>query len=71
MAGSAYTSDGELQPAIHCSTITHQLAWCQYRQSAAALSELGPRLENAILEYVILQHSLCRRAIFFRLRRAC
>ena len=31
---------------------------------AAALGELGPRLENAILEYAILQHSLCRRAKF-------
>ena len=61
-------SHGELQPAappsIHCSTITHQLTWCQFRLFAAALGELGPRLENAILEYVILQHSLCRRAKF-------
>ena len=49
--------------SIHCcSTITHQLSWCQSRRPAAALGELGPRLENAILEYVILQHSLCRRA---------
>ena len=31
---------------------------------AAAFSELGPQLENAILEYVILQHYLCRRAAF-------
>ena len=36
---------------------------------AAALGELGPRLENAILEYVNLQHSLCRRAKVFRLPR--
>ena len=51
-------------PSIHCSTITHQLAWCQSRLFAAALGELGPRLEIAILEYAILQHSLCRRAKF-------
>ena len=38
---------------------------------AAALGELGPRLENAIIEYVILRHSLRRRANIFRLRRAC
>ena len=59
--------NGELQPATppcHCSTITHQLTWCQSRLFAGALGELGPRLENTILEYVILQHSLCRRARF-------
>ena len=63
-----HTFDGELQPAtppsIHCSTITHQLTWCQFRLFAAALGELGPRLEIAILEYAILQHSLFRRAKF-------
>ena len=63
-----HTPTGELQPAappsIHCSTITHQLTWCQSRLFAAALGELGPRLEIAILEYAILQHSLCRRAKF-------
>ena len=62
-------TSGELQPATPPSTappsrITHQLAWCHSRLFAAALGELGPRLENAILDYVILQHSLCRRARF-------
>ena len=40
------------------------------RKPVAAISEPGPRFQSAILAYVILQLSLCRRAKFLRLRRA-
>ena len=40
------------------------------RKPVAAISEPGPRFQSAILAYVILQLSLCRRAKFHRLRRA-
>ena len=40
------------------------------RKPVAAMSEPGPRFQSAILAYVILQLSLCRRAKFLRLRRA-
>ena len=40
------------------------------RKPVPAISEPGPRFQSAILAYVILQLSLCRRAKFLRLRRA-
>ena len=41
-----------------------------FRKPVAAISEPGPRFQNAILACVILQLPLCRRAKFLRLRRA-
>ena len=56
--------------SIHSSTITHQLAWCQSRLPAAALGELGARLETAILKYVDVCSMLCVvMQNFFGLRR--
>ena len=46
-----------LHPQLHHHP--HQLAWCQSRLPAAALSELGPRLENAIVKYVDVCSILC------------
>ena len=47
----------------------HLLAATNSRKPVAATSEPGPRFQSAILAYVILQLSLCRRAKFLRLRR--
>ena len=49
-------------PASWCQSRIYSHICCSAAAAAAALSELGARLENVILEYVILRHSLCRRA---------
>ena len=63
-----------LQPAIapRPSSASQPPRWLDANscKPVAAISEPGPRFQSAILAYVILQLSLCRRAKFLRLRRA-
>ena len=71
--GSAYTSIGAA--ACNCSSsssASQPPRWLDANscKPVAAISEPGPRFQSAILAYVILQLSLCRRAKFLRLRRA-
>ena len=62
-----------LQPAIRSSSSSASQPPCwldaNSRKHVAAMSEPGLRFQSAILAYVILQLSLCRRAKFLRLRR--
>ena len=69
--GSAYRRCS-LQFAPRPSSASQPPCWldANSRKPVAAISEPGPRFQSAILAYVILQLSLCRRAKFLRLRRA-
>ena len=61
-----------LQFAPRPSSASQPPCWldASFCKPVAAMSEPGLRFQSAILAYVILQLSLCRRAKFLRLRRA-